>query len=793
MRRVQTLRRRATGLALAAAVSVLSAAPALAVDAPRPPASAPAATPTPGGPADFVRPDSCTSESEESPVRVEVTTLAPRAPTRTDEAFQVAGRLTNCGELPLTRLQVRLGVGSKIDSRSGLARADEEPVLGGRRLPPVPAALESLAPGQATTFDLRLIVGDLALGRDNGVFPLAVQAQARYGDALVRGSVGLASTFVPWFPDGPTAPTRIAWLLPLMDQPRRAPDGALLDDELDALLDSNLDRAGRLHRVLAAAREGAKGGCDQPAARLGQEPAPPEVAPPAPVEFCRGEAVPVTYAVDPELLSAVESMVRPYVVVERGERRERAASENAVAWLSALRLAASSSAVLAVPYADPDVVALSRPESGVRDDVELLRKLGSAEARRVLGLDTLLTSIAWPPPGPIGGSLEGLIGTPDAGAAPAIVLDEAALPQPPALLGRTPSARTTLSSTTGPVTALVADEGLSRLIEPDPSGARWQGARLAEQRWIAEVAAIAAERPGQSRTLLVAPGRRADLLPGVAAAVMADTGRLPWLCPVSLADAVSGTERCAQLPDLQAAARSENRGTLERRGREDSELAPAYVERLGNIRLRSDQFTDEVLIASGEQAKATKARLLRARGRAASSAWRDKPAGGRAMLTLLQNDVEGLRSQIRLVSEPVLLTGSTGTLRLTVENRLDQPVNVGVRLDETSDARLSSEETDVREVPGQQAIQVAVRVEARTSGRFVARARLVDLSGDAFGEPVDLAVRSTQYGRVALGITGAAAAVLLVAAGVRITSRALRRSAPRPDPAPLDEPVGSDR
>lgn len=59
--------------------------------------------------------------------------------------------------------------------------------------------------------------------------------------------------------------------------------------------------------------------------------------------------------------------------------------------------------MLAVPYADPDVVALSRPESGVRDDVELLRKLGSAEARRVLGLDTLLTSIAWPPPGPIGG------------------------------------------------------------------------------------------------------------------------------------------------------------------------------------------------------------------------------------------------------------------------------------------------------------------------------------------------------------------------------------------------------
>ena len=41
-----------------------------------------------------------------------------------------------------------------------------------------------------------------------------------------------------------------------------------------------------------------------------------------------------------------------------------------------------------------------------------------------------------------------------------------------------------------------------------------------------------------------------------------------------------------------------------------------------------------------------------------------------------------------------------------------------------------------------------------------------------------LDVRSTQYGRVALAVTGVAAAVLLVAAGVRITRRALRRTTP---------------
>lgn len=756
-------RRHGTRLVLAGLLSILTAPPVLAVDGS--PTAAPTLSPSPTA---LGRPDSCASSSEEAPVHVEVTTLAPRAPSSPDEPFQVAGRLTNCGDQPLEDLQVRLAVGGKIDSRSGLAGADEEPVLGGRRLPPSPAALESLDPGQATTFDLRLLVGDLALGEENGVFPLAVQARARYGDANNREPVGLASTFVPWLPAGPLAPTRIAWLMPLVDQPRSGPDGVLLDDELTALLAGDQDQPGRLHRVLASAQAGAQGGCDQGAAW-------PDGVPATPTAACRGEAVPMTYAVDPDLLHTVETMTRPYSVLQRNDRVRRPASQDAATWLASVRTEAAAGDVLALPYADPDVAALSRPESELRDDVEQLRRLGQSEARRLLGTE-LLTSVAWPPPGPLGGALDALVGGGEGADPPAIVLGESALPAGPTRLGRTPSARTTLSSTTGPVTALVVDAGLSRLVEPDPSDPAWQGPRLAEQRWIAEAAMIAAERPSQSRTFLVAPRRTADLLPPVAAAVIADSGRLPWLCPVSLTDAVAGRERCASLPDTQGPAEAEERGRPERRDADDAELSAAFVERLAVVRRLSDQFTDEVLLAGGEQAKATKTRLLRARGRAASSAWRDQPAMGRAMFALLRDDVDGLRAQVRLVSEPVLLTGSTGTMRLTVENRLDQSINVGVRLDDTSEARLSSQETDVRVVPASQAIQIAVRVEARTSGRFVARARLIDVSGDPFGESVELAVRSTRYGRVALGVTGVAAAVLLVAAGVRIARRATGRS-----------------
>ncbi|MCW2713403.1 MAG: hypothetical protein JWN88_450, partial [Frankiales bacterium] len=592
-------------------------------------------------------------------------------------------------------------------------------------------------------------------------------------------SVGLASTFVPWFPEGPIAPSRLAWLVPLVDQPRADPDGALLDGALEGLLTSDPARPGRLSRTLEAARTGAMGGCDVPLAAAAPTvpatAAPPTAEPPATTQPCRGEPVPVTYAVEPDLLATVETMTRPHAALERGQPVGHPASAAAASWLMRVRAAAAVGSVLALPYGDPDVVALSRAESGVRDDVELLRRLGLSEARRILGVEELLTSVSWAPPGPIGGALDALAAGGQGSEPPTVVLGDELLPEVPERLGRTPGARSTLSSTTGPVTALTVDAGLSLLAEADPSDPTWQGPRLAEQRWIAETAVLAAERPGESRTFLVAPRRHAHLQSDLAGEVIADTGRLPWLCPVSLASAAAGTERCAQLPDTQGPAQPEARPAPGRVDRSAAALPASFVEQLSEVRRRSDQLTDEVLLAGSEQAKATKAALLRARGRAASSAWRDDPAGGRRMLSMLREEVDGLRGQVRLISGPVTLTGSTGTMRLDVVNTLNQPVSVGVRLDDTTEARLSSSDTEVREIPGNQRIQVAVEVEVQTSGRFVARAQLIDAGGDSFGPPVDLAVRSTQYGRVALGITGVAAAVLLVAAGVRITGRALRR------------------
>lgn len=713
----------------------------------------------------------CEGASDESPVRVEVTTLLPRAPSRGDQPFQIAGRLRNCGAEALEGLEVRLSTGRVIRSRGELQRAEDEPALGRRRLTQA-AAVEELAPGEATTFDLRLLVRDLELTGGLGVYPLSVQARARYGGERSRTPLGLASTFVPWFPDGPPAPTRIAWLWPLVDQPRRAPAEVMLDDELAALVspgDEDTPR-GRLQELLLAAREGAKGGCDATAT-------PPEGTPRDSTDGCRGEPVPMTYGVDPALVYSVEAMVREYTVLENGKRVDHDASPAAEQWLVGLRAAARESDVLALPFGDPDVVAMTRVGRGLRDEAEQLRKLGQAEARNLLyepGSDRApLTSVAWPPPGPLtSAALDVLVGD----QATAVVLDAEALAEASTSRNRTPSARSELPSPLAEVTGLVAEPVLSSLVAPDPTG--WQGPRLAEQRFIAETAMIAAELPSQSRTLLIAPPRDADVAQaGLAAAMIADTGRLPWLCPVALADVAAARERCATLPDDQGPAPAEERTAGEALDDRTGELSPVFLERLAAVRLAADQFTEAVLVDGTDEATATRARLLRASGRAASTAWRDAPADGRRMLDLLEDDVRNLRNQIRLVSKPVLLTGESGTLQLLVQNELDQPVNVGVRLDETSAARLSSSATGVQVIPARNATQIPIRVEPRTSGRFVVLATLVDEDGNAFGDPVRLDVRSTQYGRVALAVTGVAAAVLLIAAGFRITRRALRRPA----------------
>ncbi|HWH30377.1 MAG TPA: DUF6049 family protein [Mycobacteriales bacterium] len=719
------------------------------------------------------------------PVRVEVATLLPRAPTDADQVLQITGEVVNEGAEELEDVSVRLAVGSVVRSRSALALADTTRAPGRPRTATTTPVVERLGAGRSAPFDLRVRVGELRL-RSLGVHPVQLQVRGRTPDGGGTTTVGSASTFVPWFPGGPPAPSRLAFLWPLVDVPARAPDGALLTDELAGSLADD----GRLGALLTAAREGARGGCDPEPARLAGTAAvaPAPGSAPGSARPCRRDPVPLTFGVDPALLEAVSVLASPHTVVTAGgTRRDQGPSEAARAWLDELRAAldeqpadgrgptAPAGDLLALPYADPDVAALARAPSELVDDVEQLRLLGRRTAADVAETDPL-EDVAWPPPGPVtSAALDASLG----GGATAVVLDEAALPPAAGQAGRTPGARTTLSSASaGRVTGLVVDEGMSRLLAASPEDPGWQGDRLAEQRWIAETAIVAAERPGESRTFVVAPPRRGTVSAEVGAEALRDAGRLPWLCPVRLADVAAGTERCPRERREDAEPVDEDRGDLDGADAADEpELLPSpFLADVAEVRDLSRQLTDDVLVPGSDAAAAVKARFLQARGRAESSAWRDRPETRRRMLDLLRDDVMEYRGSVQIrTSGRQLLTSDNGVIEITVTNALDQPVTVGVQLNDPVEARLTSTDTDVRTIGPQEVVVVRLSAQVRTSGQFVVRATLLDRTGRPFGEPAELIVRSTQFARLALGITGVATGVLLVAAGVRIVRRAVRR------------------
>lgn len=690
---------------------------------------------------------------ETAPVGLQVSDLRPRAP-RPGGSLQVVGSMTNAGGEPVRDLQVRIGVGGRLSSRAQLAQADAAPPL---VVPRTVLPLDrDLAPGERADLDVRVDVDDLRLHAD-GVYPLRVEVRGLRGTSGLRTTVGTVSTYVPWFADREVDPLRIAWVLPLVDRPRQAPSGALVDD----VLAESLAPAGRLGRLLRAGRAADAGQC--PAAAQ----APDDDAD-APRERC--VPGPVTWAVDPDLVHTAEAMTRPYTVLRGGDRtRPGTGTAEATAWLASLRDASRRGEVLALPYADPDVVALTRPASGLAGDVATAQTYGTTVAREVLGVEPV-DQVALPPPGRLTDAAVDVLA---AGRTQALVLADDVVSPPLEDLRLTPGARVRLPRPTagGPLTGLLVERALTDLAQPRPG----QGARLAEQRWLVETALVAAELPARGRTLVVALPRGADVDPALLGAALTDTGAVPWMCAVRLSDVAAGRERC---PEGRAPSyEPERRADLLQPEPGAPELVAPLLARTEEVRAAAQQLTGAVIKGGTERTQSTRARLQRAWLRTESTAWRDDRRAGLRLARLLRDEVEDLRRKVSVLTGQVTLTSGNGQVSVAVVNELDQPVTVAVRLVAPAEARLSESQTPTIEVPARTSLPVQVQATTLTSGRFVVRAQLLDRDGAPFGAPQELIVNSTRYGTVALGVTGAAAAVLFGAVAVRLARRGLRSRA----------------
>ncbi len=252
------MRARALGLLLALGVLL-----PLALSAPA--AAAPAAAPA------RAQATVRTQAAGALPVSVLVSDLRPRAP-RPGGDLQVLGALVNTGPDRLRDLQVRVRVGSRLIRRGQLRLADAiPPATFPRRDLPLGG---DLAPGRRLDLDVRVRVDDLRLGAD-GVYPLQLEVRALRGASAVPVVVGSVGTALPWFGDREVDPLRIAWVWPLVDEPRLTPREDLLDDELAEQLAAD----GRLGRSLRAGRAGETGQCpaaaQAPSGRRSARRAPP--------------------------------------------------------------------------------------------------------------------------------------------------------------------------------------------------------------------------------------------------------------------------------------------------------------------------------------------------------------------------------------------------------------------------------------------------------------------------------------------------------------------------------------
>lgn len=721
-----------------------------------------------------------TPQEPEAPLTVSVTELLPRAP-EAGQAFEVRGAIRNrTGSVTVDDVKVRLARGNVITSRGALHELEQDGADITQHFTSRTLTSDSegrhpitmLAPGAVGYFDIQTDVDSLGLRR-TGVYPFQVEARGSVAGSGMQ-LLGAVPTWVPFFSDPPRQ-NKVAVVWPVTEPPHQAPDGTFVDDRLAASLTSGPLQ----HLVYATQLATGPSVCGRGAVRNDG------VRDPAPT---RCEAVPVTYAVDPDLVSAASVMATgdSYSVGTGKDRRKGTGKAAAAAWLGSLKaqVAASTGSLLALPYADPDVDALAASAAG-REDVSAAITLGKTVLESQFG-GTAVDAVYPPTQGTGAVSQEAVDAlTPQSGRRFALVLDESAFPDlEDEGRTRTPDAPVNLGTsrtTFRPLYGLVADDVLSTLVLGPSS--ETEGARLAEQRFIAETAMIAAEAPGLSRTFLIAPDRYSDANVRAATDALRDLGRLPWLCPVALQPATQGTESCA-------APRSEGEGKeyvddetdprTQLRQATDAQLPDDYLTNVAFEARRATQLTTQVLDDSDTQPQQTRTsirdlslRLRQAVARAESSAWRQDYGGQQEQYVRLHTRLNALVGGVSVLGGRLLLTSSKGTVQVNVENSLDLPVQLRLRFSFPGRPPL---ETGLVSVGAKRSVPAGVKAQGLRSGRFPVDVEMIDRSGKAFRGKAHVQVRSTRYGRLALGVTFAAAAVLFLAAGARIVRRALRRT-----------------
>ena len=750
--------------ATALGLAVLGTPPAPASAAPLGPPVLAAAEDTP---ADEEPSDEEDATDGDRPVRIEVGRFEPRTITP-GSLVTVTGTLTNTGATAISDLALRLQRGAVLTSRADLAadQLDPDPATGVvTAFQPVPG---ELAPGDELPFSFSVPSEELRLVED-GVYPVLLNVNGAV-DGLVQRRVGQLSTYVVQQPAAPIARTAVAWLWPIVESSHRTASGGFRDDGLA----ESVSTGGRLDRALSVVER-------LPGGVTGDG---PDVAP----------ALQVALAVDPALVEELQLMAAgPYEV----DGAPGEGTEAAAAFLERLADVAAVHPVVALPYGDvdadaltgaglPDVLTRSLPgtpegtaqdppgssrsddgaaatattegtPSSAPETPESTEGAGAAILADALDVEPR-TDLAWAP----GGSLRpDTLPVLQAGGVQQVVLSAVGLTEGDDATGfvdETAAARTAVATPAGPLDVLVADPTLGGIVGSAEQATG--GARMAEQRYLAELAVLSLQAPaGTEQTVLVAPPREVDAGPEGAGSMMADTAGLPWLRPATLAElSATAPAPAGDLADVTDAPSLDPVG---------------MVDVAGAVAVRED-LAGAVVGDDGTALRSYDAAIARA----VAATRRDDPEEFLEVASAVHTTLDRLLDQVTLLAPAdgtYSLGSSDAPLVLTVRN--DLPMTVEVRLDVRTRGSRGLIIGDIGTqtlAPGQRST-LQVPTEVRQAGGFAVRAQLTTPDGRPLGEDVALQVKSTAYGSISLIITIGAAALLGLLFLRRLVNFVLRR------------------
>ncbi len=672
------------------------------------------------------------------PVLLAITSVSPDYATP-GQPVTVSGTLTNISGDTMTGLSVQLrSSGGAFDNRTQLQHYADgtDPFADSPMSGAVTALTKPLAPRATAGWSVTLPGSQLPM-TGFGVYPLAAEA-----DSSNQTQLAVSRTFLPFWPGKQGLdPQRqdVAWIWPLIDQPRQAMCAGLLNNGLAA----SFGQGGRLSGLLEAGHQ-------------------------------YSASAHLTWAIDPALLANAATMTKPYhaggVAGCRSLREgspqpaPEPASRAAKAWLAQLKSATAGQQVFVTPYGDADLAALLR--YNLNADLDQAFKAGRLVAGQALGSSLSAPAagtpaspngIAWPANGSLNHA--DLVSLAASYGITTVVLDSTAMPPSPQR-NYTPSAQATAPDGTGSgMKVLLSDDRITSVIGLANSASDSQATKFSvQQRYLAETAMIAAERPNLARSIVVAPPRRWDPPAGLAGDLLAETVSAPWLRPVSLGQLAAAGHPTGQV----------SRQALQRRV-SGAQLGRSLVDQVR-------QLDQQVRLLSNVQSTPPPG-LDRAMFAIESSAWRGGgQAGQRALAQQVSGYLASQEARLKIFVTPrEQLTGRTGTVPVSISNRLGYDVNVRLQADPGGGVTVRRQ-PGVMTVPAGEQVLIKLSVTATSVGSTTLTLSLRTPEGTPIpGARASTTIQATHYGTLAFVIIVAVLGAFMITSGARAFRRRGRR------------------